>query len=130
MISQELFGGVGGTDGRWEGKLQDRAAAWASVVLGNCKVNLALKREALGSQSKAMYAQPCSACLPPCTEREGRDWGLEGSWIQDASIGKDCAGVEPLEDEGKGGESALGDTPAPVPVVQCWQRNGSKAALG
>lgn len=32
-IPQEVFGGVEGRDGRQEGKLQDRAAAWAFVVL-------------------------------------------------------------------------------------------------
>ena len=117
MIPQEVFGEVEGTNGRQEGKLQDRAAVWVSVVLNSCKVNLALKREVLDSQSKAIHAQPYCICLAPCTGREGSDWALEGSWLQHASIGKDCAGVEPLKDEGTRGESMLRDIPAPVPMV-------------
>lgn len=96
----------------------DRAAVWVSAVLSSCKVNLALKREVLDCQSKAIHPQKYCVCLPPCTGREGSDWALEGTRLQCTSIRKDCAGEEPLKDEGKEGQSVLRDIPAPVPMVQ------------
>lgn len=65
---------------RWQvgRKTGIRAAVWVSAVLSSCKVNLALKREALDCKSKAIHPQKYCVCLPPCTGREGSDWALEG----------------------------------------------------
>lgn len=111
------------------GKENCRTEQQCGCLMLSCKVNSALKREVLDSQSEAIHTLPYRACLTLYTGREGSDWALEGSWIQCAYVGKGYAGVEPLKAQGKGRASVLRDIPAPVPMAQSWWRNGSNGAL-